>query len=91
MPIDIQKVDEFDPLCVPTVTELLGEIDAWDRKYGPEGDEAMTDGAKRTQDHEKTSLKPYVERLMHFAQGLMKEEKGTKREREGGQTDAMEF
>lgn len=110
VPIDVRKLDEFDPLTVPTVTELLSEIDVWDRKNNNAheggggaggGDAAMMmmeqDGnaaaTKRTQDYEKTSLKPYVEYLMHFAQALMKEERGIKRERDGGgaQTDAMEF
>ena len=46
MPIDAsspERLDAFDPLAVPTVTQLLGEIDAWDRRAegpaGPEGPE----------------------------------------------------
>ncbi|KAI9779106.1 MAG: hypothetical protein M1816_003750 [Peltula sp. TS41687] len=109
VPIDLGGLDEFDPLSVPTVSELLREIDAWDRRNGKEGggggggagegedvvmmtvDGNGNGGAKRVQDYEKTSLKPYVELLMHFAQGLIREEKGSKREREGGAMDAMEF
>ena len=30
VPIDPARADEFDPLAVPTVTQLLSEIDHWD-------------------------------------------------------------
>jgi DNA primase small subunit len=79
VPIDTRKVEEFDPLGVPTVTQLLQEIDEWDG-----GDEV--DG-KKLQDWEKTSLKPYVDYFRGFVNGLLKEG-GVKRERE---EDAMEF
>ena len=32
VPIDVADLDAFDPLAVPTVTDLLAEIDAWDSK-----------------------------------------------------------
>lgn len=81
VPIDTRRVEEFDPLSVPTVTQLLTEIDEW------EGEE----GEKKMQDWEKTSLKPYVDYFRRFVSGLMEEEKpGVKREREEG-ADAMEF
>jgi DNA primase small subunit len=79
--IDTRKVEEFDPLGVPTVTQLLTEIDEW------EGEE----GEKKMQDWEKTSLKPYVDYFRRFVAGLMEEDKPlVKREREEG-ADAMEF
>lgn len=84
VPIDVKKVDRFDPLGVPTVTELLGEIDAWDSTGGKDGD-----SEHRIQDYEKTSLKPYVEYFKSFVADLLRDEKGVKREREEG--DAMEF
>ncbi|KAF1840275.1 DNA primase small subunit [Cucurbitaria berberidis CBS 394.84] len=81
VPIDTRKVEEFDPLSVPTVTQLLTEIDDW------EGEE----GEKKLQDWEKTSLKPYVDYFRRFVAGLLEEEKPVlKREREDG-ADAMEF
>ena len=81
VPIDTRKVEEFDPLSVPTVTQLLQEIDEW---KGEEGD-------KKIQDWEKTSLKPYVDYFRKFVAGLMDEEKpALKRERQEG-ADAMEF
>lgn len=81
VPIDTKKVEDFDPLGVPTVTQLLQEIDDW------EGEE----GEKKLQDWEKTSLKPYVDYFRKFVAGLMEEEKpALKRERQEG-ADAMEF
>ena len=85
VPIDTgSKLDEFDPLAVPTVQELLAEIDAWKGEDG--GDEA-----KGISDWEKTSLKPYVDYFRSFVNGVMKEESGdvkVKRERED---ESMEF
>lgn len=106
VPIDTRKLDRFDPLGVPTVTELLGEIDAWDGGRGgrkgededgdedrKSGNEVEQDGenAKRLQDYEKTSLKPYVEYFKAFVTNLMRDEKGVKREREKDEGDPMEF
>jgi len=83
VPIDTRVVDDFDPLGVPTVTQLLQEIDAW------EGGDAA--GKTTVQDWEKTSLKPYVDHFRRFVAALMEEEKTVvKREREVG-ADAMEF
>ncbi|KAL6711628.1 p48 polypeptide of DNA primase [Coniothyrium glycines] len=76
VPIDTRKVEEFDPLGVPTVTQLLQEIDDWD-------------GENKSHDWEKTSLKPYVDYFRKFVAGLIDEEKPVKREREDG--EGMEF
>lgn len=84
VPIDVKKVDRFDPLGVPTVTELLGEIDSWD---GADGKEEGPE--HRIQDYEKTSLKPYIEYFKSFVAALLRDEGGVKREREEG--DPMEF
>lgn len=84
VPIDIRRLTIFDPLGVPTVTELLGEIDAFDgQAIKEEGD------SKKTQDYEKTALGPYVDYFKTYVAGLLREEKGVKRERE--EEDAMEF
>lgn len=84
VPIDIKRLDKFDPLGVPTVTELLGEIDSWDGES-----RKVEDPEQKIQDYEKTSLKPYIEYFKSFVTGLMKDEKGIKRERDDG--DGMEF
>ncbi|RDW84923.1 DNA primase [Coleophoma cylindrospora] len=84
VPIDTRKLEAFDPLEVPTVTELLEEIDQWS---APEGD---SDG-KKLQDWEKTSLRPYIEYFRSFCLSLMKDEKGVSIKRERDDGDAMEF
>lgn len=86
VPIDTRRMEDFDPLGVPTVTELLGEIDEW--KVTEEREKE----GKSLQDWEKTSLKPYVEYFRSFVLALMKDEMDVKvkREREDG-ADAMEF
>jgi DNA primase small subunit len=88
VPIDVRKAEEFDPLAVPTVTDLLSEIDKWDASHP--SDEEEGENAKKIQDWEKTSLKPYVELFRAFVSGLLKEERAGKRERdEVG--ESMEF
>ena len=87
VPIDTKKLEKFDPLGVPTVTELLGEIDQWDAQKAKE--EEGKEDVKRLQDYEKTSLKPYVEHFRTHVAEILKDERGVKRERDEG--DAMEF
>ncbi|PNS14296.1 hypothetical protein CAC42_6809 [Sphaceloma murrayae] len=80
VPIDVGRVDEFDPFAVPTVQELLGEIDAW---RGEEGE--------KVQDWQKTSLKPYVDYFKRFVDGLVKEETGDKKRVREEEGNGMEF
>ncbi|KAI9772076.1 MAG: hypothetical protein M1840_001364 [Geoglossum simile] len=105
VPIDLRRLDEFDPLVVPTVTELLGEIDQWDAAHVRENlDSKSKEGAaRRVQDYEKTGLKPFVEYFKAFVAALMRDEKGAsagdgdnnvrtvKKEREDVGSDVMEF
>lgn len=86
VPIDTKQLAKFDPLRAPTVTELLGEIDEFDRReMQTEGEDEM----KKIPDYEKTSLKPYVEYFKSHVGNLLKQEMGLKRERE--EDDGMEF
>jgi DNA primase small subunit len=86
VPIDTTRLEEFDPLGVPTVQGLLQEIDAWKE------DDAVNSG-KQMQDWEKTSLRPHVERFRSFVLALMKDERDAKvkRERDEMSAEAMEF
>jgi DNA primase small subunit len=86
VPINAKHCEDFDPLGVPTVTDLLREIDEWTASEGEEKE------GKTIQDWEKTSLKPYVEYFRSFVLLLMRDEKEVKvkREREEN-TDSMEF
>jgi DNA primase small subunit len=99
VPIDVSKVDEFEPASVPTVNRLLSEINEWDVMYRT-GDSKGADSEERApsavQDYEKTSLKPYVEYFKQFVVALNRDERGGKRERSDDVKDedsegAMEF
>jgi DNA primase small subunit len=107
VPIDTKdnNAEKFDPFDVPTVTELLSEIDEWDaknQKLDAEGDSQMSnaseatvgaDKEKRVQDWEKTRLKPYVEYFRKFVNNLLNDEiKSVKRERDDGAAmEGMEY
>jgi DNA primase small subunit len=108
VPIDVRKAQQFDPLSVPTVTQLLAEIDAYDAEHPHTGagteavdaegsvpNESDTRGSRKLQEYEKTSLKPYVDYFRSFIAGLLKEERGGKRERNEDttemKTESMEF
>jgi DNA primase small subunit len=87
VPIDVRRLEEFDPFAVPTVTELLHEIDDWDSKNGSLSGEEKS----KVQDWQKTRLKPYVEYFRGYVAGLLKDEGRGKREREEEGGESMEF
>ncbi|RYP71376.1 hypothetical protein DL771_004864 [Monosporascus sp. 5C6A] len=106
VPIDTRSpgaLERFDPLAVPTVQQLVQEIDAWHGEAGGDGvKEEEGDGEEGgrgrgpLQDWEKTSLRPHVEYFRGFVLGLMRDERGesvrVKREREDGDGgEGMEF
>lgn len=92
---DMKQAEEFDPLTVPKVTELLAEVDQYSSKDEIDGSSAPDAAFSQTPDWEKTSLKPYVETFDTFVKTLLKSETvRVKRERdEDGHTgaDGMEF
>lgn len=71
VPVDPRTIDEFKPEEVPTVGQLLRELD----QAKDSGD------GEHHSDWEKTSLKPYVEMLDKHALALMEEVRRVKRER----------
>ncbi|KAL8902249.1 MAG: hypothetical protein Q9192_000124 [Flavoplaca navasiana] len=86
VPIDTRRVEDFDPLGVPTVTELIHEIDAWGSHHQDANSEG---GSKKLQDYEKTRLRPYVDLFRTLVGVLLRAEQGIKRERDDD--DPMEF
>lgn len=90
VPIDTRQLEAFDPLGVPTVTELLGQIDQWQDPFDAEVGEG-----KSIQDWEKTNLKPYVYYFRSFVVALIRDEKGVKIKRERDEAaptaEPMEF
>lgn len=87
VPIDVRRLEDFDPFAVPTVTQLLQEIDEWDMNNSNMSEEER----QNVQDWQKTGLKPYVEYFRGYVASLLKEEGKGKREREESGPDAMEF
>ncbi|KAK9457887.1 hypothetical protein V1511DRAFT_9219 [Dipodascopsis uninucleata] len=79
VPIDISDLETFNPMKVPTVSDLINDIDKWNE----------TDEAKY--DYEKTSLKPYIEYFHKFVSGLTKDEMRAKRQREQEAGDSLDF
>jgi DNA primase small subunit len=88
VPIDVRRLEEFDPFAVPTITQLLNEIDDWDQKNQGLDDEERA----KVQDWQKTGLKPYVEYFRGYVAGLLRDEGKGKRERnEEAGAEGMEF
>src|SRR5579862_2548721 len=75
VPIDSSNPAAFDPFAVPTVTDLLNEIDSWQNP----SDEPQTG---RISDWEKTSLKPYIRYFKQHVDLVMSEERVKKRLRD---------
>ncbi|KDQ50344.1 hypothetical protein JAAARDRAFT_200027 [Jaapia argillacea MUCL 33604] len=72
VPVDPQLIDDFDPEKVPTVGQLLKELD----KVAATQD---MEGTEHNSDWEKTSLKPHVDMLDRHAMALMDQVRRTKR------------
>ncbi|KAF8583303.1 prim-pol domain-containing protein [Ramaria rubella] len=72
VPVDPERVHDFDPEGVPTVGQLLRELN-----------DAATDGQQHHSDWEKTSMKPYVDMLDRHVVNLMNEKRETKKQTNG--------
>ncbi|KAL8243838.1 hypothetical protein R6Q59_010096 [Mikania micrantha] len=94
---DMKRAEDFDPLTVPKVTELLEEVDQFHSSESKTDNSQEEEGftMKRVSDWEKTSLKPYIELFEEHVRAIIKSETvRIKRERdEDGATgpDGMEF
>ncbi len=76
VPVDPRTIDRFDPARVPTVGQLLRELD----KAAPPP-AAPAEGASVVEHHadwERTSLKPYVDMLDKHVLGLLEETRKVK-------------
>ena len=79
VPVDPRTIDKFDPARVPTVHQLLHELD----KIAPsvnagESGEGATAAVEHHSDWERTSLKQYVDMLDKHVMGLMEETRKAK-------------
>jgi DNA primase small subunit len=73
VPVDPARIDDFNPEKVPTVAQLLGELD---QSMTTDADGESTSG----RDWDRTSLKRYVDMLDEHAKLLMNDVRKTKRE-----------
>ena len=56
VPIDVRKVEEFDPFTVPTLPQLMDELDTFEKNENQDADGNSERKKKITFDWEKTSL-----------------------------------
>ena len=75
IPVDPEKVDEFDPEDVPHVGQLLVELDdvppSDSSSKMPEGGFGLLDLCSDPPDYDHTSLKPYVDMLRKHAEAIV--------------------
>ncbi|XP_075301954.1 DNA primase small subunit isoform X2 [Opisthocomus hoazin] len=69
VPLDLQKLDQFDPFAVPTISSLCHELDVASDD-GEREDGSETEPKRRARDYRRTSLAPYVRVLERFVEGL---------------------
>ncbi|ORX37791.1 hypothetical protein BD324DRAFT_623331 [Kockovaella imperatae] len=79
VPVNPSLVDEFDPALVPTVGELLNELD----RIPPDSGEA-----RKADDYEHTSLKPYVDMFEKHVAAILRDSRGAKR---AAKEESMDF
>ncbi|KAI9638996.1 uncharacterized protein MKK02DRAFT_42026 [Dioszegia hungarica] len=80
VPINPARIDEFDPETVPTVGELLKQLD----NIPTDTD----DKTRKGDDYEMTSLKPYVEMFQKHVDAVLRDTKGS---RKAAKEESMEF
>jgi len=68
IPIDPKKADEFDPLSVPTISQLFAELDA-----SIDSSNDANDSIKKGEDYLKTTLAPSIKIFQTMIKGLEKE------------------
>ncbi|KAJ6658089.1 hypothetical protein lerEdw1_001565 [Lerista edwardsae] len=80
VPIDLQKLDEFDPFAVPTISCLCHELDSISSVEGPgKENEGEPEFPRRSKDYKKTSLAPYVKVFEQFVEEMEKSHTGERR------------
>ena len=93
VPIDTGRLEEFDPLDVPTLQGLVRDVDAYIEGQVNVDVEGQGDGGgdkevgKHVQDWEKTRLRPYIEYFRGFVNGLMRDEREAVVKREEGEEE----
>lgn len=82
----VSDLDEFDPFDVPTVQQLLKEVDDWEKRHT----EPANDDTAGPADYDKTSLKSYVEFFRRHVDAVIADEIGDKK-RKANDNDRLDF
>ncbi|XP_013917313.1 PREDICTED: DNA primase small subunit [Thamnophis sirtalis] len=84
VPIDLKKLDDFDPFAVPTISHLCHELDmiGRDKGNGKETD-GLQESSHKSRDYKKTSLAPYVKVFEQFLEEMEKSYKGQRLKESG--------
>jgi len=82
VPIDSSNPAAFDPLAVPTVAQVLKEIDTWENVSELHNNEKVSDW-------EKTSLKPYVRYFKRHVDQIIADELRLGKEKHGASETAV--
>ncbi|NXI96718.1 PRI1 primase, partial [Psophia crepitans] len=75
VPLDLQRLDQFDPFTVPTISSLCHELD----RAGDDGEQedgGETEPKRRARDYKKTSLAPYVRVFEQFVEEMERARRG---------------
>uniref|UniRef100_A0A670ZCJ0 DNA primase n=1 Tax=Pseudonaja textilis TaxID=8673 RepID=A0A670ZCJ0_PSETE len=82
VPIDLKKLDDFDPFAVPTISNLCHELDMIGKD---EGNGKETEGLPESsrKNYKKTSLAPYVKVFEQFLEEMEKSYKGQRLKNSG--------
>ncbi|NXE99247.1 PRI1 primase, partial [Menura novaehollandiae] len=75
VPLDLQRLDQFDPFAVPTITSLCHELDTAGSD-GEQEDVGETEPKRRARDYKRTSLAPYVRVFEQFVEGMESARRG---------------
>ncbi|XP_029450708.1 DNA primase small subunit isoform X2 [Rhinatrema bivittatum] len=80
VPIDLKKLDQFDPFTVPTINLICHELDSVSKKEEEGEEEKQSEGEtevkRRTRDYKRTSLAPYVKVFEQFLDKMEQSRRG---------------
>lgn len=84
VPVNPSLVEEFNPATVPTVGDLLNELDkvpadASEGRKVEGGLSPLRPGPRLITDYEHTSLKPYVEMFEKHVAAVLRDARGAKK------------
>ena len=75
VPINFEKVDQFDPFSVPTISDLCFEIENIESEnMPPDSDQTLIKEKKSGQWYKKTKLYPYMKCFEEFLNKLLRDD-----------------